>query len=161
MDRQTFIQLAMEREQTMYRVARSLLRQPVDQQDAVQEALLKAWAKRGTLREEQFFPAWIVRILINECHTIGRKQSRMVLVETMPEEARVQEDQIPWELNAMVDTLPEKLRLPVILHYAEGFPLKEIASMLRCPLGTVKKRLHDARLALLMETQQDEEARSR
>ena len=45
-------------------------------------------------------------------------------------------------------TLPERLRLPVVLHYLEGYPLKEIAAILSIPQTTVKSRLHQGRAAL-------------
>lgn len=160
MDKQQFVAKVTDREQTLYRVARSMLRSEADQQDAVQEAVLKAWAKRNTLREEQYFATWLVRILINECKSIHQKQSRLVLMATWAEDSLGESHtDTRGELDAMLDTLPERLRLPVVLHYVEGFPLKDIASMLRCPQGTIKKRLFDARKALRLELEQEKEAR--
>ncbi len=158
MDKQAFLTQVMAQEQTLYRVACSLLRQEADRMDAVQEAVYKAWANRHKLKEERHFATWLVRILINECHTICRKQARLVLVSAWTQEHAVTDPQgLGDGLTAMVDGLPEKLRLPVVLHYVEGFSLKEIASMLRCPLGTVKKRLHDGRKALRLAYEQGEE----
>lgn len=62
-------------------------------------------------------------------------------------------------LGALLDALPERLRLPTVLHYIEGFPVKDVASMLRCPQGTIKRRLSDARKALRLEIEQEREAR--
>ena len=45
-------------------------------------------------------------------------------------------------------SLPEKLRLPLVLHYLEGYPLKEISAILAIPQTTVKSRLHQGRAAL-------------
>ena len=53
--------------------------------------------------------------------------------------------------------LPEKLRLPLLLHYLEGFPLEEVARMLRLPVGTVKSRLHQGRRALRLQLEKEEE----
>lgn len=160
MDKQQFVTKVMDREQTLYRVARSMLRSEADQQDAVQEAVLKAWTKRNTLREEQYFATWLVRILINECKSIHLKQSRLVLMAAWEDDSLGESHtDTHGELDAMLDTLPERLRLPVVLHYVEGFPLKDIASMLRCPQGTIKKRLFDARKALRLELEQEKEAR--
>lgn len=159
MDKQQFVAKVTAREQTLYRVARSMLRNEADEQDAVQEAVLKAWAKRNTLREERYFATWLVRILINECKSIHRKQSRLVLMATWVEDSLGESHaDMHGELDAMLDTLPERLRLPVVLHYVEGFPVKDIASMLHCPQGTIKKRLFDARKALRLELEQEKEA---
>lgn len=159
MDKQRFIEEVMAREQTLYRVARSILRGEADQQDAVQEAVTKAWAKRNALRDERFFSTWLVRILINECRTICRKQSRIVLRESWAEDAFGSEPlSTASDLDVVVDALPERLRLPIVLHYIEGFPVKEIAAMLHCPQGTIKKRLYDARKALRLEIEQEKEA---
>ena len=159
MDKQRFATMVIEREKTLYRVARSILHDLADQQDAVQEAIAKAWAKQHTLREEKYFSSWLVRILINECNNIHRKQSRFVLRDSWEDTTLgmtpLHRDEY---LNAAMDTLPERLRLPIVLHYLEGFKIKDIASMLQCPQGTVKKRLSDARKTLKLEIEQDKEA---
>lgn len=160
MDKQQFVEKVISGEQTLYRVVRSMLRSEADQQDAIQEAVLKAWAKRGTLRNEEYFTSWLVRILINECKNMYKKQSRLVLKATWEDDS-LGENHMDFreDLNAMMDALPERLRLPIVLHYIEGFPVKDIASMLHCPQGTIKKRLFDARKTLRIELEQNEEAR--
>ena len=65
------------------------------------------------------------------------------------------------ELADALEALPEKLRLPLTLHYLEGFSVEEIARILRIPAGTVKSRLHQARSQLRvqwLETEGDETA---
>ena len=59
-------------EPMLYRVAYGLLLNRTDCADAVQEALLRAWEKRRSLRDESLFRTWLVRILINECYTLLR-----------------------------------------------------------------------------------------
>lgn len=71
----------------LYRVARGYLRGESDCLDAVSEAILTAWQKRNTLRQEQYFELWLLRILSRECINIQRKQKRMVPVEQIPEES--------------------------------------------------------------------------
>lgn len=161
MDRQEFIQQVMRQEQLLYRIARSLLRQEADQLDAVQEAITKAWAHRGDLRQPQYFATWLTRILINECRGIGRKQARTAAALEDWQGARESENpwDSPWEVSLALDALPEKLRLPMVLHYLEGWPLGDIAASLRLPLGTVKARLHRGRKALQLELEHDEEVR--
>ena len=64
MDKDEFARRAREATQSLYRVACAYLASPPDRDDAVQEALLRAWEKRRTLREEQYFKTWLTRILI-------------------------------------------------------------------------------------------------
>jgi RNA polymerase sigma-70 factor (ECF subfamily) len=56
----------------------------------------------------------------------------------------------PW-LRDLVERLPKRLRTPVLLHYYADLPVNEVAATLHLPLGTAKRRLHEAR-ALLRET---------
>ena len=162
MDKQRFAVLVMEQEKTLYRVARSILRDLPDQQDAVQEALTKAWAKRYTLREEKYFSTWLVRILINECNSIHRKKSRFVLRGTWED---VSLGITPLlsneELNEAIDALRERLRIPFVLHYVEGFKIKDIASMLHCTQGSIRSRLSNARKALRTEIEHGKEAQTK
>ncbi len=159
MTKQEFVERVLEREKTLYHAARAMLRQEADQKDAVQEAIAKAWAKRDSLRDDSLFATWLTRILINECREIMRKQKRFVLINQWREDALVTRDSSSdSEVDEALDALPDKLRLPVVLHYMEGFSLKEIADMLHLPLGTVKARLHDARKALKIEIEGQKEA---
>jgi RNA polymerase sigma-70 factor (ECF subfamily) len=57
-------------------------------------------------------------------------------------------DEEPW-LRDLVLRLPARLRAPVLLHYYADLPVAEVAAQLRLPLGTVKRRLHEARAMLL------------
>ncbi|NLO85800.1 MAG: RNA polymerase sigma factor [Clostridiales bacterium] len=139
---------------TMHRVSATLLRRPVDRQDAMQNCLLKAWEKRNTLREESLFRPWLMRILVNECHTLLRKNRRLILTETMPETAVSPTDSSAVD---MVMQLPEKIRLVVALYYMENAQVSEIAQILHIPSGTVKSRLSRGR-QLLRGILEEEEA---
>lgn len=160
MTKQDFADQILSRERTLYRVARAMLKNPADQQDAVSEAVAKAWQKLPTLREEKYFATWLTRILINECTTILRRQKRITLMADWKEDAIQQKAGFdePSQVNAALDALPDKLRLTVTLHYLEGFSLEDIAQMQRLPIGTVKSRLHEGRKALKLELSKDEEA---
>ena len=68
MTRETFSNLILDRESTLYRVAMSMLRNEKDCEDAVQTAVLTAFEKLGTLKHEEYFKTWLVRILINVCN---------------------------------------------------------------------------------------------
>ena len=158
-DKEVFSQKAIASAQTQYRIAWAILGNKADCHDAMQEALLKAWTARQTLRDEKFFSTWLIRILINECRTIQRKQSKHVWVQEACE--KTAEVSLPdMDLYGAIDMLPEKLRLPFVMHHAEGYPVKEIASILRVPAGTIKNRLLDARKRLRKELDFHEEVQS-
>ena len=54
-------------------------------------------------------------------------------------------------MRQAVNRLPERLKIPTLLHYMEDLPLAEIAAVMKIPVGTVKSRLHQARKALEKE----------
>jgi RNA polymerase sigma-70 factor (ECF subfamily) len=115
----------------------------------------KALAKRETLRDERAFRAWMIRILVNECHSIHRRAARETLVDEVPEPSPPGDS--GTALREAILSLPEKLRLPVILHYMDGYPLSDVARALHVPEGTVKSRLARAR-EQLRDILSDEEA---
>ena len=139
MDREQFTSAVLAAEPTLYRVAKTMLRSEHDCADAAQQAILRAWEQLDSLRSTRYFKTWLVRILINECSTILRRQQR--LAEAIP--APAADDYS--DLYAAITALEEKLRLPVELYYLEGFKTREIAGMLGIPENTVKTRLRAAR----------------
>lgn len=146
-----FAQQALLLADAMYRVSSMLLRRPEDRQDAIQNCLLKAWSRQQQLRDMARFKPWIMRILVNECHTLLRKNRRLVYVDA-PEQAA---DPPDLALRQCVEALPVKLREVVALHYMEGWPVAEVAIALKIPLGTVKSRLDRARKLLRCEWQEE------
>lgn len=143
MDKQEFTRRVLAVEGRLYRIACGLLREPQDRCDAVQEAVLKAWRSLPRLRDEALLETWLTRILINECHNLLRAKGRLVPLEGVPEPPAP--DGGDARLREALLALPEKLRLPVLLHYMEGYRTREIARILRVPEGTVKTRLNKAR----------------
>lgn len=131
-------------ERTLYRICRTMLRNEADCCDALQEALLKAWQHRKRIDETKF-RAYLTRILINECHNIGRRRAKVVVVEEIPEQAAPEDER--HEMMAALQKLDETHRLVLVMHYLEGYSLKEIAHVLCIPLGTVKYRIVAARRA--------------
>ena len=149
LEERPFTQKLLESEPMLYRIACALLRSEADRQDAMQETALKAWKNRASLREEQYFRTWISRIMVNECHNLHRKNSRYVPVEELPD--RPAPDSGEQETRLMLESLPEKQRVPLVLHYLEGFSLEEIAQVQHISLALVKYRMHQARKALRVE----------
>ena len=151
-----FIQRVRACERRLYRVARTMLPQECDCEDAVQEALLRAWDRRETLRQEAYFDTWLIRILINQCKTFYRRRP--------PEPAELTEDipQVTSEETPLLEelmALPRKQRVTLELHYIEGYSVAETARILSLPEGTVKWRLKRGR-ELLTHSLNREEARA-
>ena len=157
LEERPFTQKLLESEPMLYRIACALLRSEADRQDAMQETALKAWKNRASLREEQYFRTWISRIMVNECHNLHRKNSRYVPMEELPDRPAPETGE--QETRLMLESLPEKQRVPLVLHYLEGFSLEEIARVQHISLALVKYRMHQARKALRVEWNGKEESK--
>ena len=139
MTNEDFAQRIVAMQGSLYRVTCAMLRDHHDREDAVQSAIEKAWRKRGMLREESRLQPWITRILVNECHAFLRRQKRETPVEELPE-SPAPEAADP-DLYRFFTTLPDTLRLTMVLHYLEGWDVKDVARIQRIPVNTVKSRL--------------------
>ena len=148
MTREDFGAAVVNQTDRMYRIAYTMLRSDADCRDAMQEAALRAWEKRHTLRNEQYFATWLTRILINACRDIQRKRPRSIALEDLPEPAVPPYDPT---LSMALAALPEKLRLPLELHEMEGMTYAEIAQALHIPQTTVVGRIHRAKVQLRKE----------
>lgn len=80
----------------------------------------------------------------------------MIVTEALPDQAVP--DNYDFETRLMLESLPEKQRVPLILHYLEGFSLEEISQVLHVSVGIVKYRMHQARKKLRVEWNGKEEA---
>ncbi len=148
MDRDTFAQQVVAQTDRMYRIAWSILRCDADCRDAMQEATLRAFLKRHTLRQEQYFATWLTRILINECRNIQRRQPPLADPDNLPEPSVAPADPA---LSIALQRLPENLRLPLVLHAVEGMTYREVAQTLHLPIPTVTGRIKRAREQLRKE----------
>ena len=151
MTKDEFAVQIMDMKKTLYHVACGILRSEADREDAVQECILKAWEKRDSLKSEGALRACVTRILINECYDIGRRNSKIVVLDELPEAVAPEIEN--RELRDAIAGLDDIYRLPVVLFYVEGFSIRECAQMLQIPEGTVKSRLHAGRgkLRMLLE----------
>lgn len=154
MDERAFTRMLLENEQMLYRIACGLLRSEEDRRDAMQDAARKAWQNRKNLREEKYCKTWLVRILINECHSLCRKKKREMIAEPRPTTSKAELEAV--EMRLMLELLPEKQRIPIVLHYMEGFSLEEIGQTLQIPVSLVKSRMYQARKALRVEMKDEE-----
>lgn len=145
MDEQYFTAEVKARERSLYRIAISYMHSDADAADAVQDALLKAWEKRHTLRELAYFGTWLTRILINVCKSHLRARPRAVVLADIPDAGGQDMAEHNLVLKEALDALDLKYRIPLLLHYLDGYPIKEVAHIMRLPVGTVKSRLSRAR----------------
>lgn len=150
-DKDAFTQLITQYTSDMYKVARGILNNNEDIADAIQNTILICFEKINTLQQAKYFKTWLIRILMNECNQMIRKNGNQCLLEKFPE--------IPWrdrsmeyvEFQQLMQALDEKYRLILILCYAEGFKITEIAELLHIKEGTVKTRLKRGRESLAKE----------
>lgn len=150
MDKQTFTDNILKSEQTLYRISMSILKNPTDCEDAVQDTILIAYSKLKTLKNDEYFKTWLVRILINTCNKSLRKRSRFVSDEELGEMS-VPDSTVNTEVRLAVEKLKPKIRIVVVMKYIEGFSVKEIKEVLKIPEGTVKSRLAEGRRQLGIE----------
>lgn len=137
-----------------YRVARAILLDDREAEDAVQDACLIAWRRGGSLHDPDRFAAWFGRVLINGCRDrLRRRQRQRVRAIALQAEWQGERggpdpaDSVStWnrDLDTAFDRLDPDHRLVVLLRYWQELTLDEIANRLDIPLGTVKSRLYYA-----------------
>ena len=129
---------------SLRRIAYSIVRNEHDAQDAVQQALLAVWARRECVEFARLKP-YLTRAVMNACRAIQRARQKAIPMKEMPEMSYQPPDGM---LADAVERLPEELRLPLLLHYMEGYKLAEIAGALGQSLPQVTSRLFRARKRL-------------
>jgi RNA polymerase sigma-70 factor (ECF subfamily) len=138
-----------------FRVAYSVLRHRQDAEDVAQDAFVRAHRRFGQLRDRERFRAWLVRmtwrLAIDHLRSAKRRAAReQVHVDATPtstEDAAAASERAS-QLWAAIDSLPDKLRIVVVLGAMDGHGIREIAELLSLPEGTVKSRLFMARQKL-------------
>ena len=148
-----------------YRLAWSILSNDADAADATQDALLAAWRQLPRLRDAAAFDGWLNRIVANAALMARRHRLRLREVSVTPIHPgdTLQEPEPPPDLRARTayddvvdndaigrgfDHLRPQDRMILVLHHVDERPVAEIARSLGIPAGTVKSRLHAARIAL-------------
>ncbi|MCU6724296.1 RNA polymerase sigma factor sigV [uncultured Clostridium sp.] len=152
----------LESQHQMYATAKAILKDDHDCADAIQETIVKAFAKLDTLRKDRFVKTWLMRILMNECYNICRHSEKVLPIDQYMEQIETpqKERENYGELYEAVQELREELRIPVVLYYVEDLSCREIAEMLDISKGAVQKRLARAR-EKLKNRLEDKEAAGR
>ena len=147
-------QIIIASEDTLYHVAKTLLYNDADCSDAIQEAIVKAFSSLHTLRQDSYAKTWLVRILINECYAIMRREKRIVSLEEYECQETDSEQEDYSDLYEAVSQLKPEIRICVTLYYLEGYSVRETAQLLEITESAVKKRLARAREMLRRELEQ-------
>lgn len=131
----------------LYRTAYLFLGNPHDVQDVLQEVLLRYMEKSPVFVSDDHEKAWLLRVTSNCCKDCLRFRKRHACIqpEQMPEFFSTPQDR---QLLQELYMLPAKWKSILLLHYFEGYSVKEIAGILKLSENAVKKRLQRAREAL-------------
>ena len=146
MTNEEFAKIATDTAEVMYRVSKSILKRDEDCEDAVHEAIVKAFSKLYSLKNDSFAKTWLIRIVINECYAILRKRKREIYSEEISEEEAVK--LYFSELFTALNRLPADYRVTIVLYYIQGYSVSETADILKVSEGTVKSRLSRGRKKL-------------
>lgn len=165
-DEDAFRLLMRRHNQTLYRTARSILRDDAEAEDAVQEAYLLAYRAMGSFRGDAKLSTWLVRIVANEAIARSRKRSRSAKVIRLDGDAGPDSEAGELRMNEAtseqpehgalraetrrliekgIDGLPEAFRAVFVLRALEEMSVEETAAVLDIPEATVRTRFFRAR----------------
>lgn len=133
---------------TVYRVAVHNTRCKSDAEDITQEVFVKLLESSKKFKDGEHLKAWLIRVTINECHTLMRKYSRETEQSAEIADCAVYDGDSVLEA---VKALPENYRNAIYLHYYEGYTAKEIGKILDAKENTVLSWLSRGRAALRKE----------
>jgi|SRR5580658_2303005 RNA polymerase sigma factor (sigma-70 family) len=146
-DSQAF-EAAFEAEQRrLFSIAFSILRDPTDAQDAVQETGLLGWRRWRNLHDESKSAAWLARICVNLCLDRRRRLLRRILIDDAAHELRETADEHLTDAGRYIDIdraytkLSVRQRAVITLHYQHGYTLAECAELMGCSPGSVSQHL--------------------
>ena len=138
----------------LMRYARSLVRNPVQADDLVQDTVVRALEKAHLYESNTNLRGWLVTIMHNEHVNAVRRSMRsatLVSDEELAELGHSATQEAPVELSEIrgaVQRLPHDQREPLLLHWLHGLKYEEIACQMDLPIGTVQSRISRARKAL-------------
>ena len=145
-DKEAFCNLIRINKIALYRVAKSILNNEDDIEDAVSEAVLKAYKNIKTLKHEEFFKTWVIRIVINESNNLYKKRIKEISVDKEHfKNIEINDDYRDLSLYNAINSLDDDLRTTTILFYFEDMKYKDIAKALNVKEGTIKSRLSRAK----------------
>lgn len=144
-DHEAFMALIHTEKVKMYRIAKAMLHDETNIEDAIQTTILKAYENIKKLKKEAFFQTWLIRILINECNNIIKSYKKLIIIEDHDSSMVAFDRYEDIDLCNAIQSLTEELRAVTVLYYYEDMNQESITSLLEIPKGTVKSRLSRAR----------------
>jgi len=169
-DKQAFELLVIKYQRKLGRLLSRWVRDPAEVEDVTQEAFIKAYRALPSFRGESAFYTWLYRIAINTAKNylvaLGRRaptttefdneeaegfEDAEQLRDNNTPESELEGKQIAAVVNKAMEALPEDLRTAITLREIEGLSYDEIASVMNCPIGTVRSRIFRAREAIATE----------
>ena len=153
-DEEAFASLVHQVSDTLFGIARRILRDPGLAEDVLQNALVTIWRKLPHLRDAERFEGWAYRILVNACYAEApRSRAWASTVRELPVDRATPVDDVQSlidrdQLERAFRQLPLDQRAVFVLHHHVGLPLVAVAETLGIPDGTARSRLHYATRAL-------------
>ncbi|GAB7128370.1 ECF RNA polymerase sigma-E factor [Amantichitinum ursilacus] len=166
-DKRAFELLVAKYQRRIARLLSRLIRDPAEIEDVTQEAFIKAYRALPSFRGESAFYTWLYRIAINTAKNylaaLGRRPQLSADYEDdegetldaaaqIPDyhtpEAELANREIVRTVNEVVESLPDELRTAISLREMDGLSYEDIASVMNCPIGTVRSRIFRAREAI-------------
>lgn len=149
-EREAFSELVRTHQRRAYAVARAIVVNHEDAEDAVQEAFLHAYRALHRFLPDQAFGAWLHRIVANAALDITRRRKVRdadELPETVASPFRdpAEANELRQRLQDALEKLPARQRAVIVMHDVEGFKHAEIGTILGIPEGTARSDLHYAR----------------
>ncbi len=146
---EAFENLVIPQKNRLYKTGMAILKNDDDVCDAIQETLISAYEKFGTLQKVEYFNTWITRILINKCYDILRNNKKISYIN---KEMEVETNTSYYDIykseslvERVLNLIDSDLKLVSVLYYYDEYSIKEISEILNIPEGTVKSRLSRAR----------------
>ncbi len=167
-----FGELVRRYQDRLYNTVYRMVGNAEDAQDVVQEAFLNAYQSLGSFKGDSLFFTWLYRIAINTAISLKRKQRVAISINTGPEQAGVSEPLDPSEasqpgyhleqaeqerrIQQALNRLSPEHRAVLVMKDIEGQKYENMAEVLQVPIGTIRSRLHRARLELRELLSKDE-----
>ncbi|WP_245890034.1 sigma-70 family RNA polymerase sigma factor [Rummeliibacillus pycnus] len=139
-DEEAIVALLKVNEDKLYRIAFAYLRNEQDAIEAIQELTYRTFKKIHTVKNPAFIHTWLVRILINICLDMKKKQVKLIYKESI--EISYDPDDKQLEMANLIEQLPIEQQELIYLKYFQDLKNDEIAKIKNIPEGTVKSRLH-------------------
>lgn len=132
----------------LYRLCYSILLVREDAEDAVQDVFLKYYRRQPTFADEDHEKAWFIRVAVNHCKDILRRRKLREFIPLSEVEELLAEKEVEADDSGVLQALYEltdRYRIVMILHYLEGYPVKEVAKLCGLTQSAVKMRLSRGR----------------